>query len=219
MPSASFDLALLQPFCRQTRFHVGHVLRAKGQHYREMYLITDGCVDFDPETGAGRRLIMDIGAPIGEISFLRGCSATATVTAKAETGAIVIDDPTLARLEREQPVVTAQLLRHLADTAEERLSYNLTLSPVNGTYSRQHAIDVYLCRTREMLESAQRLRYEVYCQELGRQSPCADHDEKTICDDLDATGHTFVALEGGETIGTLRGNAHRGLARVSRRAV
>jgi predicted GNAT family N-acyltransferase len=57
-----------------------------------------------------------------------------------------------------------------------------------------------------MLERAQRLRYEVYCLELARQSPHADHDSKTIKDDLDAFGHTFVAIEDGETIGTLRTN-------------
>jgi predicted GNAT family N-acyltransferase len=67
-------------------------------------------------------------------------------------------------------------------------------------------IDVALCRDKGTLENAQRLRYEVYCLELGRQSPYADHDSKTIKDDLDSFGHTFVAVEDGETIGTLRTN-------------
>jgi CRP-like cAMP-binding protein len=201
------DLSLLRAHCQPIRFEAGQLLRKKGQHYREMYLITDGCVAFDPETGEAGRLISERGCPIGEISFLRGCSATATVTAKTATDAVVIDDDALGRIDREQPAIAADLLRHLADTAEERLSYNLILTPVTGIYAKPQAVDVYLCRNREMLETAQRLRYEVYCQELGRQSPHADHDKKIIADNLDATGLVFVAIENGETIGTLRGNA------------
>ena len=73
--------------------------------------------------------------------------------------------------------------------------------------ARPQAIEVHLCRSKEMLERAKRLRYEVYCEELGRQSPYADHDKKVITDRLDDTGHVFIAVEAGETIGTLRGNA------------
>jgi hypothetical protein len=46
----------------------------------------------------------------------------------------------------------------------------------------------------------------VYCEELKRQSPYADHEARTISDPLDEFGHTFLALEEGQTIGTLRGN-------------
>jgi predicted GNAT family N-acyltransferase len=67
-------------------------------------------------------------------------------------------------------------------------------------------IEVALCRDAAMLKSAQRLRYEVYCGELGRQSPHADHARALITDPLDRFGHTFVAIEDGETIGTLRMN-------------
>ena len=74
------------------------------------------------------------------------------------------------------------------------------------TRARPKTIEVHLCRNKEMLERAKRLRYEVYCEELGRRSPYADHDKKVITDHLDATGHVFVAIEAGETIGTLRGN-------------
>jgi N-acyl-L-homoserine lactone synthetase len=172
-----------------------------------MYLITHGCVDVDPEVSHGAKLMLsDAGSPIGEIGFLRGCSATATVTAREATGALVVDDATLARLEREQPALTAQLLHHLARTADERTSYNLTWSATPTPGAKSRPIDVYLCRNSDMLESAQRLRYEVYCQELGRRSPHADHDRKIITDRLDDGGHVFVAVEAGETIGTLRAN-------------
>ncbi len=67
-------------------------------------------------------------------------------------------------------------------------------------------IEVALCRDAAMLASAQQLRYEVYCTELGRHSPYADHGRKLVNDPLDRFGHTFVALEDGATIGTLRTN-------------
>jgi len=63
-----------------------------------------------------------------------------------------------------------------------------------------------MCRDQATLGSAQRLRYEVYCTELGRQSPYADHERKLIHDPLDQFGHTFIAIENGEAIGTLRTN-------------
>jgi predicted GNAT family N-acyltransferase len=202
-------LESLQSICRRARFEPGEVIRRKGQHYRDMYVITDGRVEVDPELSRGPAglVLLDAGAPIGEIGFLRGSPATATVTARTATGALVIDDPTLARLEREQPALTADWLRQLAQTAEERTSYNTTWGVATTAYARPQAIEVYLCRSKAMLENAQRLRYEVYCLELGRQSPYADHDRKIITDHLDETGHVFVAVEAGKTIGTLRGNA------------
>jgi CRP-like cAMP-binding protein len=207
-PTALIKSKLLQSICRQLRFETGDVLRRKGQHYQDMYVITDGCVEVDLESGreAAKVVLSHPGFPIGEIGFLRGWPAMATVIARAPTTALVIDDPTLARLEHEQPALTTHLLRHLAKTAEERTSYNLTWSSTPTTYTRPKTIEVHLCRNNEMLERAQRLRYEVYCQELGRRSPYADHDRRIITDHLDAAGHTFVAIEAGETIGTLRAN-------------
>jgi predicted GNAT family N-acyltransferase len=204
---APINSNLLQRFCSLKRFEPGEVLREKGQHYKEMYLITGGRVAVNLEAGSkSDNVLLSNGAPVGEISFLRGCPATATVVARTPTEAIVIDDIALARLELEQPALAAQLLRHLAETAEERISYNLTFASQAGAFVNLRAVDVYLCRNEEMLESAKRLRYEVYCGELGRRSPYADHEKRIITDDLDKFAHTFIAVEGGETIGTIRGN-------------
>jgi CRP-like cAMP-binding protein len=202
------DAGVLQSLCREVCFEPGAVLRQRGRHYRDMYLLTHGGVDVELGPGGGTRPVMaGPGAPIGEIGFLRGSPATATVTARAATAALVIDDATMARLEREQSAVTAQLLRRLAEIAEERMSYNLVQTAPTGVYRRRRAVETLLCRDAGMLERAQRLRYEVYCGELGRQSPFADHDRGIIIDPLDATGNTFIAVEDRETIGTLRSNA------------
>jgi len=198
----------VEAFCREARFQPGDVLREKGQHYRDMYLIADGSVVVDLETGRGGagHILAGAGSPIGEIGFVQGLPGTATVRARSRVRALVIDDGTLARLEQRAPAVAAQLLRKLAAIAEERTSQNLILGSTKDAFASGRTIEVRLCRNKRMLEAAQRLRYEVYCQELGRQSPYADREKKIITDDLDVAGHTFVAVEDNEVIGTLRAN-------------
>jgi CRP-like cAMP-binding protein len=201
--SAVSTLDLLRAYCPLRQFKPGDALRQAGHHYKDMHLVADGRVAVRlPD----RDEILGTGAPVGEIGFLRGCAATATVVAQTDTETIVLEDATLARIERERPALIARLLRDLADTAEERISNNLTQASQTGRFTNDRSIEVYLCRNDEMLESAKRLRYEVYCDELGRNSPNADHKRRTISDDLDAFGHTFIALEDGKTIGTIRGN-------------
>jgi CRP-like cAMP-binding protein len=201
------DLRELQALCPAARFEPGEVLRQAGQHYRDMYLITGGIVDV---ALAGRdgtsKQSRSAGSSVGEIGFLRGCPAIATVTARSVADALVIDDAMLARLEADRPALAARLMRHLAQTAEQRTGPNLIFEADAARPARRTAIDVYLCRNSEMLEKAQRLRYDVYCGELGRQSPNADHGRGIIADNLDRFGHCFIAVEAGETIGTLRLN-------------
>ena len=122
------DSNILHSFCRHVRFAAGDVLRQKGEHYTDMYLIADGTVDvyLDRDMRAKPPIVREAGSPVGEIGFLRGCSATATVKARTPIETLLIDDITLARLENEQPALTVQLLQFLAKTAEERTSLNLT---------------------------------------------------------------------------------------------
>src|SRR5947209_11342327 len=145
---------VLASVCRDVRFAPGEVLRRKGEHYRDMYWITDGQLEVDLGAGAAP-LARQAGSPVGEIAFLRGWPATATVTARTPVRALVIDDPTLARLEREEPAAAAGLMRQLAASAEERTSHNVAFEARLG---RQDAgpVEVQLCRTPEMLEGAQR---------------------------------------------------------------
>src|SRR5262245_6473721 len=77
------DSKLLQSSCGQIHFEPGAVLRRKGHHYRDMYLITHGSVEVDRgnDRGATKRVNSGAGSPIGEIAFLRGSAASATVTA------------------------------------------------------------------------------------------------------------------------------------------
>lgn len=189
------------------RFEPDEALRLTGRHYRDMYLITAGEVEVRRDIGRG--FAIGPGSPIGEIGFLRSCPATATVIAKTAVDALVVDDATLARLEGERPVLAAQLLQVLANIAEERTSHNLTFAAASSSYAKAPRIVVSLCRDRDVRESAMRLRYEVYCDELGRQSPFADHERRILTDALDDRGDIFIATEAGEVIGTLRLNLCR----------
>jgi predicted GNAT family N-acyltransferase len=201
------DIEALRELCPTASFRAGEVLREQGQYYRSMYWLTDGLAHVEFKDSSGPRATsVGAGWPIGEISFLRGSPAVATVTAAEPTSALVIDDITLARLEREQPALAVRFLRLLADIADDRSNSNMTFAGEPAAYLRGSAIDIRLCRGNDMLEAAQRLRYEAYCLELGRQSPFADHGRKIIADALDETGYVFVAMEAGEVIATVRVN-------------
>jgi len=211
MTQDSIDATALKFFSEAVRravcFEPGEILRQKGQHYTDMYLIVDGSVAVDRQTdGVPEVVVAGSGSPIGEIGFLRGASATATVTARTATVALVIDGSTLACMEQQQPLLAVQVLRQLASIADERTSANLVLDSTTKAFTLDPDIDILLCQNAKMLESAQRLRYKVYCEELQRRSPFADHEKKIIADDLDRSGHTFVAVKKGEAIGTGRVN-------------
>lgn len=208
-PYKTNDLvAKLAGHCPKRRFAEGDVLRQQGQHYTAMYLVVEGKVSVDLGLG-NAPLIPDLdrhGLPIGEIGFLRGLPATASVTALTDTVVLEITDDVISELESGAPDVAVALLQFLATTADERTSHNIALADSIPDAPTAQSIRILLCRDQDMHAKAQRLRYDVYCSELGRQSPNADHDKKIIKDELDQFGYTFIAVEDGDTIGTLRAN-------------
>ncbi|MET1045445.1 MAG: cyclic nucleotide-binding domain-containing protein, partial [Hyphomicrobium sp.] len=88
----------LKAICSEITFGTGDSLLRKGQHYNNMYLLTDGEVEITLEKKgkASTTLTRQRGAPIGEISFLTGRPATANVSARTTTRALVIDDAVVA---------------------------------------------------------------------------------------------------------------------------
>jgi predicted GNAT family N-acyltransferase len=203
------DAEPLRAFGAIVAFRRGEVLRERGRHYRDMFWLIDGGAKVDFGDEPERVATVVAGWPIGEIGFLLGTPAVATVTAASPITALVIDDAAFARLEREQPALAARFLRAIGEIADRRTNANTTFAGASNEYVRPDAIDIRLCRSRDMLEAAQRLRYDVYCGELGRTSPYADPDRKIITDALDPAGYTFIAVEGDEIIGTLRLNFAR----------
>lgn len=210
-PAPSIDPSLLLGYCTETTFSPGEVLRRKGQFYADMFLLTDGEVEVSLEVNGRPAPVIRArrGDPIGEIAFLTGVRATATVTAKSPTRAIVITDATWRELELKHPKEAVELYRTLSEVAEGRLSYNLQFTADDAGSKRDAATEVIVCRTPQLLHEAQRIRYEIYCEELGRTSPFADRDKRTIADDLDERGYVLLALENGTPIATLRMNMAR----------
>jgi predicted GNAT family N-acyltransferase len=198
----------LPEFLQPVRFAAGEELRRLGQHYAAMYLVTSGEIEVDlgDKGGVLHPALQEPGLAIGEIGFLRGLPATATVRALTDVAAFKIDDASLSQLEQKAPDIAVALLRFLGETAEERTSENISIAASLEDAPKDQSIRVLLCRNDDMLMDAQKLRYKVYCQELGRTSPHADHETATIIDELDAAGHTFLAVEDGQAIGTLRAN-------------
>src|SRR4051794_7442433 len=74
-------------------FQPGDILRQKGVHYRDMLLTVAGdfVIDFEAEDVSPKRRISEPDTPIGEIGFLRGPAASATVRAASNATAILID--------------------------------------------------------------------------------------------------------------------------------
>ena len=109
------DTTLLEDACPKVSFASGDELRRKGNHYRDMFLIIRGYVEVQLQRGENKSPVLrGPGSTIGEIGFLNGCEATATVTAKGATDVLVLNDNNLWQIEREQPNLAVSLLRALA---------------------------------------------------------------------------------------------------------
>jgi predicted GNAT family N-acyltransferase len=206
----SIDPDDLKALCSEVTFAPGDTLRRKGQHYNNMYLLTDGEVEITLEKKGNPPTILtrQRGSPIGEISFLTGRPATALVKSRTTTRALVIDDAVVTAIERQRPDFAADLYRQLALVAEGRQSFNLVFFTDESAPAKAPLapIEIRLCRNSQMLREAQRIRYEVYCEELGRTSPFADQKQRIIADDLDTFAHVLLAVEAETAIGTMRLN-------------
>lgn len=205
------DPAPLREACREVTFAPGDVLRTKGQLSIDMLLLTAGDVEviLDPKAPERATLVAGAGAPIGEIGFLTGVPATATVRAKTPVTALYIDDGVWREIEARLPHLAVTLYRQLAAVAEGRQSHNLVFLAEKGMAAPGVQSEIVFCRTRELLHEAQRIRYDIYCGELGRSSPHADHDARVIADDLDLRGHVLLSFEDGRPVATMRLNMAR----------
>ncbi|MGQ0456969.1 MAG: cyclic nucleotide-binding domain-containing protein [Hyphomicrobium sp.] len=210
-PRAYLDPELLSGICEEVTFAAGETLRVKGLLSVDMYLITTGEVEvaFDNSPDEAARLTAGRGAPIGEIGFITGSPATATVTAKTDVSAFYIDKPAWRAIEKRVPQTAVAFYRQLSEIAEGRQSYNLLFVESEKASGSDSAPEIILCRRPEQLLEAQRIRYQIYCEELGRTSPYADPAARTIADDLDVTGHVLLALDNGAPVATMRLNMAR----------
>lgn len=211
LPQAYLNPDLLAGMCQEVTFAAGEKLRVKGLLSVDMYLITRGEVEIsiDGSPDSGQPITARRGSPIGEIGFIRGVPATATVTAKTDVGALYIDKPAWSAIELQMPQAAVAFYRELSEISAGRQSYNLLFTGTGKGKSIATTSQIVLCRRPEQLLEAQRIRYKVYCEELGRTSPYADPVKGIIADDLDVTGHVLLAMENGKPMGTMRLNMSR----------
>src|ERR1041384_3330434 len=139
----------LKAYCREVSFPAGAALRTKGLLSVDMYLLTDGEVEvsIDRKLAPSLRLAARRGAPIGEIGFLTGVPATATVTARTDARALYIDNSAWRELERRHPDLAVELYRHLAEVADGRQSHNLLFLADEEPAREANTAEIVLCQT------------------------------------------------------------------------
>lgn len=189
-------------------FSPGEVLREKGAFAPDMLLITSGQVDCVLSDADEVHVTVGPDTIVGEIGFLTGQGATATLRALGPVEALSLDADALRRLQREAPTTAAGVLRHLARLLQKRTEQNEGL--LAETAPREEGgFDIVRCSTLDQRRVAQRVRYDVHCLEQGRSSAFADDDEAMIADGLDSTGTSFIASHGGQAVGMMRVNFGR----------
>lgn len=193
---------------RLVTFAPGDILRHKGAFAPDMLLITKGDVDCILSVSDDVHLTVGPDTIVGEIGFLTGKGANATLRALSQIEAISLDAGALQRLQRETPSIAASVLRHLARLIQDRSEQNEDLL-ADTPQPDDTRFEITRCSTLDQLRVAQRLRYDVYCLEFGRTSPYANAAEGTIIDELDDTGASFIAAHDGSAIGTVRVNMGR----------
>lgn len=186
-------------------FADGETLREKGAFAPDMLLITSGQVDCILSDADAVHLSVGPETIVGEIGFLTGQGATATLRALGPVEALSLDASALQRLQQETPTIAADVLRHLAQLLQKRSVQNEGLL-AEVTPEGDGNVEVIRCSTLDQSRTAQRLRYDVHCLEEGRKSASADADEGLIWDALDRTGTSFIAVVSGQAIGMMRVN-------------
>jgi len=197
----------LDAVCEKRMYKAGDVVRQLGEHYSDALFIVSGklgvhLTEDQSSTGTQTRQ----SGPVGEIGFLWGTPACATITALQNTETLVLNDDALVDLRESEPDAAHRIVQALQQLAQDRLCTTLALTHCGSLAGGVKNLSVLMCRKPEQLRQAQKLRYDVYCRELGRMSPSADEVEGVIVDELDESGKTFIGIQNGEIIGTLRTN-------------
>ena len=117
--------AVLEPFLQRRTLGAGERLIERGERVPGVFFVTHGQVAIllHQDDGSMTRLrVLQPGTIVGEMSFLLGIPATATVI--ADDGVVVeaLTIEGLARMERDVPELSLALYRRLATLTSERLS-------------------------------------------------------------------------------------------------
>lgn len=186
-------------------FEDGDVLRQKGAFAPDLLLITEGQVDCFLSDDGAASFAMGPDTIVGEIGFLTGQAATATLRAFGPVAAKSVDASALRRLQQQTPTIAADVLRHLAQLLQQRSQENV-VSQTGAPQGTKQTVEIIRCFSLDQKRSAQRLRYDVHCLEKGLGSADADEQEGLIRDALDRTSTSFLAIADGRPVGMMRVN-------------
>ncbi|MEP1206361.1 MAG: cyclic nucleotide-binding domain-containing protein [Rhizobiaceae bacterium] len=189
------------------RFSETEVIRHKGSFAPDMLLLLEGEAlveladsEFDDASiSVGRDSI------VGEIGFLTGKGANASVRALSDVEAVSLDQRAMEQFEEKHPDLAVIFYRYLARTMDARQIQNEVLLS-DFDHLPMPSVEVVRCKCADTLLQAQKLRYAVYCGEFGRDSPNADQELGAIVDELDQHGISFLALRKQAPVGTVRIN-------------
>jgi len=122
------DRAELAAVLEPRRFPAHAVILAQGEPNRGLYLLRQGALDVRVRRGTRHETIAEIAAPayFGELSFLTGRPASATVAAATDVETLVLAPDGLARLGASREV----LMRALLDVVASRLHDVVSRGPV-----------------------------------------------------------------------------------------
>jgi CRP-like cAMP-binding protein len=116
------DIQWLFQVGEEKTVHPGTALIHEGVRPNAIFIVIRGRFSVGVETFAGEPLAeLGVGELIGEISFLEGSPASATIEADEESVALVVDSRVLNERIREDTAFAARMYRTFALVAERRL--------------------------------------------------------------------------------------------------
>ena len=116
------DLLWLFQVGKERSVDPGTAIVHEGVRPNAIFIVVRGSFNVDVETLVDEPLAkLGAGELIGEISFLEGSPASATIVANEESGVLVVDNQVLSERIRENTAFAARMYRAFALIAERRL--------------------------------------------------------------------------------------------------
>jgi NTE family protein len=135
------DLTMVLGPPARRRFSEGEVLLVEGEMPADLYVVESGIADIylaDGQGGEKRVNHVGPGGTLGEISFLTGLPATATVSARTEMVVISLSRSEFVRLAAAYPRIYQELSLGLAERLVQTSRFALAASPGKLTFLEDH---------------------------------------------------------------------------------
>ena len=113
----------LEQICERRQFNMDETITVKGEKHKSMFFILAGWVQirFLDDRSEAHSLRVGERSIVGEMAFLSGENAVATVEVVSPVTALELNQDTLDDLEARNPKAAAELSQYLANTIDRRL--------------------------------------------------------------------------------------------------